>query len=98
MTDNDMLVVNFAAMQKAGADIQTALNTLSSQLAQVERDAQPLVAAWDGDARAAYDVRQAKWQRAAADLSDILRDIKRALDDSAADYQHTEKRNTSLFQ
>jgi WXG100 family type VII secretion target len=98
MTENDMLVVNFAAMQKASADIQTALNTLTSQLAQVERDAGPLVAAWDGDARGAYDIRQAKWQRASADLSDILRDIKRALDDSTADYQHTEKRNTSLFQ
>jgi WXG100 family type VII secretion target len=98
MTENDMLVVNFAAMQKASADIQTALNTLTTQLAQVERDAAPLVAAWDGTAREAYDIRQAKWQRAATDLSGILRDIKRALDDSVADYQHTEKRNTSLFQ
>src|SRR5439155_8169202 len=98
MSSGDVLVVNFAALQKASTDIQSALNTLQSQLAQLERDAAPLVAGWDGEARQAFDVRQAKWQRAAADLSTILRDIKRALDESAADYQHTEKRNTGLFQ
>jgi ESAT-6 family protein len=98
MNTGDVLVVNFAALQKASADIQNALNTLQSQLAQLERDAAPLVAGWDGEARQAYDVRQARWQRAAADLAAILGDIKRALDDSAIDYQQTERRNTGLFQ
>jgi WXG100 family type VII secretion target len=98
MGNGDVLVVNFAALQKASADIQTALSTLHSQLGQLERDAAPLVAGWDGEARRAYDVRQARWQEAAADLAAILRDIKRALDDSAVDYQHTERRNTDLFQ
>jgi early secretory antigenic target protein ESAT-6 len=96
--NNDVLVVNFAALQKASADIQNALNTLDSQLAQLERDAAPLVAGWDGEARQAYDARQARWQQAASDLAAILRDIKRALDDSALDYQQTERRNTGLFQ
>jgi 6 kDa early secretory antigenic target len=95
---NDMLVVNFAALQQASADIQGALNALTSQIAELERDAAPLVATWDGAAREAYDVRQARWRAAADDLSRILRDIKVALDDSAADYQQTEHRNTSLFQ
>ena len=44
MTDNDTLVVNFAALQKASADIQNTLNTLHTQLGQLERDAAPLVA------------------------------------------------------
>ena len=30
--DHGVLVVNFAALQQAGADIQKALNTLDSQL------------------------------------------------------------------
>jgi WXG100 family type VII secretion target len=95
---NDMLVVNFAALQQASADIQSALNALTSQIAELERDAAPLVATWDGAAREAYDVRQARWRAAADDLSRILRDIKVALDDSAVDYQQTEHRNTGLFQ
>jgi WXG100 family type VII secretion target len=98
MVNDDLLVVNVAALHKASADIQGALNTLQTQLGQLERDAAPLVAGWSGAAREAYDARQAKWQRAAADLSAILRDIKQALDDSAADYQRTEHHNTGLFQ
>ena len=78
--------------------IQSALNTLNTQLGQLEQDAAPLVATWDGGAREAYDVRQARWKQSSGDLSNILRDIKQALDDSAVDYQHTEKRNTGLFQ
>jgi early secretory antigenic target protein ESAT-6 len=98
MPNDDLLVVNVAALQKASADIQGALNTIHNQLAQLERDAAPLVAGWSGEAREAYDVRQARWQQAASDLSTILRDIKQAIDESAADYQRTEHRNTGLFQ
>ncbi|MEV4620959.1 WXG100 family type VII secretion target [Asanoa sp. NPDC049573] len=96
--NDDILVVNFPALQQASADIQKALNTLDSQLAQLERDAAPLIATWDGDARQAYDQRQSRWRAASADLQAMLRDIKLALDDSAADYLSTEKRNVNLFQ
>lgn len=96
--DNGVLVVNFAALQQAGADIQRALNTLESQLGQLERDAGPLVSAWTGDARQAYEQRQARWRSASQDLQSMLRAIKLAVDDSAADYLDTEKKNTGLFQ
>ena len=95
---SDVLVVNFAALQQASADIQSALNALTSQIAELERDAAPLVATWDGAAREAYDVRQARWRGAAEDLSRILREIKVALDESTTEYRHTEHRNTGLFQ
>ncbi|HEY3009491.1 MAG TPA: WXG100 family type VII secretion target [Micromonosporaceae bacterium] len=94
----DVMYINFPALQKASADIQAALNTMESQLGELERDAAPLVATWDGDAKAAYEQRQARWRSAAADLSAMLRDIKVAVDDSAADYLQTEKKNTQLFE
>ncbi|MEU4565760.1 WXG100 family type VII secretion target [Micromonospora sp. NPDC023956] len=96
--DNGVLVVNFAALHQAGADIQRALNTLDSQLGQLERDAAPLVAGWTGEAREAYAVRQARWRSASQDLQAMLRDIKVAVGESAADYLNTEKRNVNLFQ
>lgn len=96
--NDGVLVVSFTALQQAGADIQRALNTLDSQLGQLERDAAPLVATWGGEAKEAYEQRQASWRSASLDLQNMLRDIKVAVDDSAADYQNTEKRNTSLFQ
>ncbi|WDZ86355.1 WXG100 family type VII secretion target [Micromonospora cathayae] len=96
--NDGVLVVNFAALQQASADIQRALNTLDSQLGQLERDAAPLVATWSGDAKEAYAQRQTRWRSASQDLQTMLRDIKVAVDDSAADYLNTEKRNVNLFQ
>jgi 6 kDa early secretory antigenic target len=96
--NDGVLVVTFPALQQASADIQKALSTLESQLSQLERDAAPLVATWSGEAKQAYDQRQARWRAASQDLQNMLREIKIAVDDSAADYLSTEKKNTSLFQ
>ena len=98
MTSDGRLVVNFGALQQAGADIHKAVGALTSQLEQLESDAAPLVSTWEGEAQLAYAQRQAKWRSAAADLQAILSDIKLAVDDSASDYLHTEKKATSLFQ
>jgi early secretory antigenic target protein ESAT-6 len=96
--DNGLLLVNFGALQQASMDIHKALSELQSQLGQLERDAGPLVATWDGVAQMAYQERQRKWQTAASELSEILRQIKLAVDESAADYQDTERKATNRFQ
>lgn len=95
---DEMLRVDFAAMRVASDNIASAVRTLDEQLGQLERDAAPLVATWDGAARAAYDERQATWRGAAGELAAMLGEIKRALDDSAHDYAAAEQRNLRLFQ
>jgi WXG100 family type VII secretion target len=94
---DETLVVNFAALQQASTNIQMAINTMTSQLGQLESDAAPLVSTWDGEAQAAYQQRQSIWRRAAEDLSAMLTEIKVSVDQSAADYHSTERRNTSMF-
>ena len=96
--NDGVLLVNFGALQQAGADIDKALGTLRSELDQLERDAAPLVATWAGEAQEAYGQRQAKWRAASADLEAILRQIKGAVDESAADYVSTERTATQRFQ
>jgi WXG100 family type VII secretion target len=96
--DNGLLLVNFGALQQAGADIQKALNQLQSQLSDLDRDAAPLVATWSGAAQAAYSERQRKWTAAADDLAAILRNIKIAVDESASDYQRTESQAQKRFE
>jgi early secretory antigenic target protein ESAT-6 len=96
--DNGLLLVNFGALQQASADIQKALSTLQAQLSQLERDAGPLVATWSGAAQAAYAERQRKWTAASEDLANILRNIKIAVDESAADYQDTERKAQQRFE
>lgn len=98
MANDGLLLVNFGSLQQAGADIQKALNTLQSQLDQLERDAGPLVATWDGDAQQAYAQRQAKWRSASTDLHNILQNIKGAVDQSVQDYISTERQATQRFQ
>lgn len=95
---SDVLLVDFGALARASDDIQGALSALHSQLEQLESEAAALVATWDGQARQAYEIRQARWRAAAEDLAAMLRDIKVALDDSAVDYLNAEKRNASLFE
>lgn len=97
MSNDEMLVVRFGQLQQASADIQKALNTLDAQLGQLERDAAPLVARWDGEASQAYRVRQERWRSSSAELQAMLREIKIALDDSAADYANADRRAADLF-
>ncbi len=94
---SDMLVVNFSALQQASADIARAVDTLHSQLAELEREAAPLVATWDGAAQEAYEQRQATWRRAADHLTATLQAIKVAVDQALVDYLQTERRNADLF-
>lgn len=95
---DDLLVVNFGAMHAASGGIDVAIRALNEQLAQLEQDAAPLVATWTGDARAAYEQRQRTWRAAATELSTMLVEIKKALDESALDYRTTEDRNVRLFE
>jgi WXG100 family type VII secretion target len=91
------LVVNFIALQTAAGDIQSAIASMNNQLADAEQTAAPLVSTWEGSAREAYQARQATWTKAANDLATMLGDIKRAVEQSADQYQATETRNTNLF-
>ncbi len=92
-----MLKVNFGALNQAAVDIQKAINTLEAQLAQLEQDAAPLVATWDGQAKRAYADRQLAWTSASDHLKSVLSQIKGAVDESAADYLNTEQRAANLF-
>ena len=96
--NDGVLLVNFGSLQNASADIQKALNELQSQLDTLDREGNKLIGTWHGEARAAYYARQAKWTAASKDLSEILRNIKIAVDESASDYQNTERKATERFQ
>jgi WXG100 family type VII secretion target len=96
MTDG-RLNINFLRLQETSGHVETAIRAMSSQLEQLEKDAAPLVAAWGGEAKQAYQQRQETWRQASAELTVTLQAIKRALDDTIADFQTTEKGNTRLF-
>jgi WXG100 family type VII secretion target len=89
--------INFHRLLETSSHIQTAVGALGAQLEQLERDAAPLVATRSGEARQSYQARQDTWRQASAELTAMLQAIKRALDDTIADFQHTERGNSDLF-
>jgi WXG100 family type VII secretion target len=94
---SDRLLVNFTALQAASQHISTAIGSLHSQLGDLESAAKPLVSTWHGNAQREYAVRQQQWTSAAQDLTRILTEIKRSLEESAQEYQATEQANANLF-
>ena len=91
------LVVNFAALESANQQIQTAISTMQSRLDDLDREARPLAQTWGGAAYGEYEQRQRQWSAAAADLASILVSIQKSLADSAQQYQATEQANAKLF-
>lgn len=97
MAGDGRLLVNFAALQQATADINKAIASLQQQLDQLEKHAAPLVETWQGNAKEAYHVRQNQWRRSADDLTQILQNIKAAVERSTEDYVQTERAATQRF-
>jgi WXG100 family type VII secretion target len=89
--------VNFAALSDAHGDLGRGVASLDQKLADLDRQAQPLVQTWDGAARQAYAEHQAAWTKAANELKVILINVQKALGDSLHEYVSTEQQNTRLF-
>jgi|SRR3954464_5205525 len=97
MANDGLLLVNFGALQQASADIQKAVSAMQHQLEDLEHRAKPLVETWQGEAQQAYAARQARWRASSHDLTQILQNIKAAVDQSTQDYITTEKQATQRF-
>jgi WXG100 family type VII secretion target len=95
---DERIVVNFATLSGASADIATAIKTMNSQIRQLEADAKPLVDNWEGEAQVAYAQRQQQWRASAEHLTILLGDIKNALDESSDRYRHADKTAAGGFQ
>jgi WXG100 family type VII secretion target len=95
---DSQITFDFAGVQLAAGEVQTAITQIESTLAEIERQAAPLVATWTGDAKEAYAARQRAWTQASSDLTAILRRIKQAMDDTHDDFHATETKNASRFQ
>jgi early secretory antigenic target protein ESAT-6 len=96
MHDN-LMVVNFEAMQHGVTSIDRALSTMTARMKETEETGKNLTAAWQGTAATNYGSRHEAWTRAAENLENTLRDIKRALQDSIERYIEAEKKNAGNF-
>lgn len=96
--NDGVLLVNFAALGQAGADIERALQKMRTDLDELESKGAQLSETWSGAAKQAYQERQDRWTKASKDLETILRSIQGAVVDSQEDYANTERAATNRFQ
>lgn len=96
-TNGSYMKVDFAALGQTIDDLNRAATHMNERLADLERQAAPMVALWQGAARDAYDQRQATWRKAAEELNTILAGIKTAVQQSSTEYQATESQVAGTF-
>lgn len=78
-------------------DIQTTSVRLDGLLNELNRQIAPLHEVWSRDAAAAYHSEQARWQRAAAALHEILVGLGRSVQDGVADVADADRRAAGIW-
>ena len=96
MSDGTILVT-FAELESARSAIQATWTNISREMDDLKRYLQPMIETWTGDASTAYQAHQAKWDRSAADLNQVLNQIGVALGVSNENYQAGEAANRARW-
>ena len=71
--------------------------TMDGLLGDLRAYLAPLVAEWSGSASEAYNTQQAKWDRGAAQIHDVLNRIGMQLSNAHDRYTTAEAQNTARF-
>jgi early secretory antigenic target protein ESAT-6 len=91
------VVVTFAALEQAAADIRALDARLADMQSGLKRDIAPVTESWSGDAREGYLVQQASWDRNAQGLREALNGIADGLTRAADAYRRTEAANAGMW-
>ena len=91
------ILVTFSAIQQAQTDCAGTAAKLNGQLSDLRAYLAPMVSTWTGAAAENYDAKQRQWDRAAADLNEILGLISRALGAAVDDFRAAESSNASIW-
>jgi WXG100 family type VII secretion target len=91
------ILVTFSELESARSSIQATWTNINREMQDLKRYLQPMVDTWTGDASIAYQAHQAKWDRSAADLNQVLNQIAIALGTSNENYQAGEAANRARW-
>ncbi|MGH3696192.1 MAG: WXG100 family type VII secretion target [Pseudonocardiaceae bacterium] len=91
------ILVTFGELESARSSIQTTWTNINREMEDLKRYLQPMVETWTGEASSAYQTHQAKWDRSAADLNQVLNQIGVALGTSNENFQAGESKNQARW-
>lgn len=75
----DQIKYGFGAIAAASGDIQATSGRINSLLADLKAHIAPMAATWEGASAEAYAAAQARWDRAAEELNQVLGSIARVV-------------------
>jgi WXG100 family type VII secretion target len=84
------ILIRFQNISQAATNAKNTTAQMNEALGQLKSDLANLKQIWEGAAASDYKDLQGRWDRALADLNQILQEISTTLDKSCQDYQTTE--------
>ena len=94
---NDQIKVTFAQVQATQEHAQSTVASMNNSLQELKSFLAPMVSTWQGQAAQTYHAKQARWDRAANDLNQVLAAIGRALGSANDGFRTTESQNAGRF-
>jgi WXG100 family type VII secretion target len=85
------------ACRAAHDSIASAINKLTSLLADVESQGRVLLDSWEGEAQEAYYTRQQQWHADADTIKQKLQQINRGLDEAIQIYVQADRAGARLI-
>lgn len=97
MSDGGPVLVTFSALANAAQAIQSTYSNLNQKLDDLQRQLQPVVSTWSGQASENYQAQQQKWNQAQTDLGNVLQAIGKAVETAHDAYTQTEQANAGSW-
>jgi len=91
------ILVNFQTVTQASQDVKSTAGRIKSQLDDLESMVKRVANTWEGSAQEGYQAKQRQWDQTAGHLHQVLMKISTALQNSADNYQSTEKSNANVW-
>lgn len=98
MGGSGQVVVTFGEIEAGRANVASTANNVQQTLDELKRFLAPLVSTYTGAAAEAWQQKQAEWDKAAADIQQVLAAIGVALGTANDAYQQAENANTARWQ
>ncbi|CAM5531474.1 hypothetical protein GCM10010329_56600 [Streptomyces spiroverticillatus] len=98
MSPNDgTMLVTYAALDDAARTIKAQADRLDQNLEAIKTKIASVSELWAGDAREAYNMAQAQWDRDAKAIHTSLLQISRAVQNAAPAYREGDRRAAQGF-
>lgn len=93
----EILAFDLALLDDALQSLDRGVGAIEERLGALRAYLAPLRECWTGEAAAAFDAHQQRWDRAAADLAASLGELHRIAAIARRNYHAAEAANTSMW-